>query len=650
MKQFNFISIKLSLVFNFILLILLITHKSQAQFITASYELFNTNTKGYASVLIPSSFPININDEEVMAVGSILDPNNPNATSSALNLVRYNNQGQIQLNKIIDDPNAVERAISICVYDPQTFVILSSYCVPGSTSNINKAKLTFVDINGQVLSEELLKIAPPVSTYDNVFPMHAIMYKNELYICGALQNGSSNVGLDFTIQKAGFVYNYNTQQSVVIESTISPSVSVYQFYTLAKRLRIVKGELFVLGMFDNAFTYSSGASINAPSPFFAKVNLPSLSTSPLSITNFKLLNSLMGCASDVLLSSNSVDFLVLSQGMTNQNTSSNPSALVTTTGVKLSYVNNTNFYTADLTQVDNQTATSMFLDQNSSNKIIIAGWEQRISSPIFPILGGNTNSVVYPFANRDNAFLFDIDYNYSSTSGFVVTVNDFSVFANLINNTQSYRDLGGPNMSNFYLLPDNAIQRDASLYDGYIINTLYKNKQPLSFYHGFKTIFTNHITSCDAFLNPYYQPTPFNIIPNSILLNNTIPTITNINIVNSLVSISNLDSLHSNVDICEKDQFYKIAFNNKFKNKISLYPNPTFANTLINIKLNDELGLQNNILLELKNIQGQTISSKVINILNNTINYMLPFISPGLYYINLVGQSGFQKVLPISIN
>ena len=623
-----------------------------AQSRTASYELFDVNTKGYASERVPDWLSNDPNDEEVMAVGSKLDPNNPNATTTALHLVRYNNQGQLIVNKFIDDVNADERAVSICVYDPKTFVILSSYSIPGSTSNFNKAKLTFVDVSGQILSEELLKIVPTGSSYNNVFPMHAIMHGGELYICGALQIGSSNVGLDFTMPKAGFVYNYNTQQTGVIEpvpfSSLQP-ISIYQYYTLAKRLRIVGNDLFVVGMYDHAFPNPTGISINGPTPFYAKVNLPFVNSS--SFSDFKIVHTLLGCASDIKESSIMGNYLVLSQGMTNQNTSSNPSALVTTTGVYLTYFDNVNYNysTANLTQVDNQTATSMFPNPNdltNLNKIVIAGWEQRISSPLYPIIGGNTNTVLYPNGQRDNAFLYDV--NYSLTPSFNVTVNNYSVFANLINNTQSYRDLGGPNMSNFYLLPDNAIQRGSSFPNGFIINTLYKNKQSSNFFHGLKTIYTNNITSCDAVLNPYYS-TPYNLIASSVpMITPTLPSVS-VNIENVFVNVSVLDSTHFNVDLCENNGKYRLAHNEHLNNEISIYPNPSYSNAVIYVKLNDEWIANSMLQLELKNIEGQMLSSSTISNSGSEFTYTLPSISPGMYFLTLTNTSGFKKHFPISV-
>lgn len=626
-----------------------------AQSRTASYEFIDADTKGYASAIVPNWLSNNPNDEEVMAVGSKLDPNNPNATTTALHLVRYNNLGQLIVNRIIDDINANERAVSICLYDPKTFVILSSYSIPGSSTNY-KAKLTFVDVNGKILSEELLKIVLPLGSYDNVFPMHAVMHQNELYICGALQSGSgsSGVGLDFTLPKAGFVYNYNTQQTGVIEpipfSSLQP-ISIYQYYTLAKRLRIVDNKLFVVGMYDNAFPNSTGISINGPVPFFAEVNQPLLSSS--SFSDFNIVHNLMGCASDILPTSNFKEYLILSQGMTNQNTSSNPSALVTTTGVYLTYYNipSYRFSTANLTQVDNQTATSMYKDPFNLNKIIIAGWEQRVSSPLYPILGGNTNTVLYPNGPRDNAFLYDVDYTYdplNPTNPFTVTVNNYSVFANLINNTQSYRNLGGPNMSNFYLLPDNAIQRDPALANGYIISTLYKNKQPLSFYHGLKTIYTNNITSCDAVLNPYYT-TPYNLMGSPIPFSPpTLPT-AGISMENVTVNGSFNNPINSSVEFCENNGKYRLAHNENLYNEIRIYPNPAYSNAVINVKLNDEWIANSTFQLELKNIEGQVLSTSDIRNSNSEFTYTLPSISPGMYFVTLTNASGSKKHFPISV-
>jgi hypothetical protein len=617
-----------------------------AQSRTASYEFIDADTKGYASMLVPDWLSNNPNDEEVMAVGSKLDPNNPNATTTALHLVRYNNLGQLIVNRIIDDINANERAVSICLYDPKTFVILSSYSIPGSSPNY-KAKLTFVDVNGKIWSEELLKIVPPLGSYDNVFPMHAVMYQNELYICGALQSGSgsSGVGLDFTLPKAGFVYNYNTQQTGVIEPN-SPTPG-NQYYTLAKRLRKFDNKLFVVGMYDHDFSNSSGNLVNGPTPFYAKVNLPFLSSS--SFSDFNILSNLMGCASDINENSAiSGDYIVLSQGMTNQNTSSNPTALVTTTGVYLSYIPNpTTAYTVNLTQVDNQTATSMYKDPFNPNKIIIAGWEQRISSPLYPILGGNTNTVLFPNGPRDNAFLYDVDYSLSPF--FNVTVNDYSVFANLINNTQSYRNLGGPNMSNFYLLPDNAIQRDPALANGYIISTLYKNKQPSNFFHGLKTIYTNNITSCDVVLNPYYS-TPYNLMgsPNSFSPP-TLPILPNISIVNVTVNGSFNNPINSSVEFCENNGKYRLAHNEHLNNEIRIYPNPAYSNAVINVKLNDEWIANSTLQLELKNIEGQVLSTSDILNSNSEFTYTLPSISPGMYFLTLTNASGSKKHFPISV-
>lgn len=624
-----------------------------AQSRTASYELFDANTKGYASERVPDWLSIDPNDEEVMAVGSKLDPNNPNATTSALHLVRYNNLGQLIVNRIIDDPLANERAVSICRYNLTTFVILSSYSLPGSSANFNKAKLTFVDVYGKILSEELLKIIPTGSNYDNVFPMHAIMHANELYICGALQSGSSNVGLDFTMPKAGFVYNYNTQQTGVIEpipfSTLQP-ISIYQYYTLAKRLREVGNDLFVVGMYDHAFSNPTGISINGPVPFFAKVNLPLVNSS--SFSDFNIIHTFKGCASDIKESAVQGNYLVLSQGMTNQNTSSNPSALVTTTGVYLTYFDNVynKYSTANLTQVDNQTATIMFTDLNNPNKIFIAGWEQRISSPLYPILGGNTNTVLYPNDNRDNAFLYDIDYTYDLSSYKInVTVNNYSVFANLINNTQSYRDLGGPNMSNFYLLPDNAIKRNLSFSNSFIINTLYKNKQPSNFFHGLKTIYTNNIISCDAVLNPYYS-TPYNLIGNTVtILPQTLPILPNINIVNALVNVSNNDPVNSSVEFCDNNGKYRLTQNKHLNDEINIYPNPAYSNSVINLKLNDEWIANSTLQLELKNIEGQLLSSSTISNSGSEFTYTLPSIPSGIYFLTLTNESGSKRHFSISV-
>ena len=290
----------------------------------------------------------------------------------------------------------------------------------------------------------------------------------------------------------------------------------------------------------------------------------------------------------------------------------------------------------------------MFLDLN---KIIIAGWEQRVSSPLYPILGGNTNTVLYPNGLRDNAFLYDVDYTYdlsNPVNPFNVTVNDYSVFANLINNTQSYRNLGGPNMSNFYLLPDNAIQRLPANANGYIISTLFKNKQPSSFYHGLKTIYTNNITSCDAVLNPYYS-TPY--VLNSYL--DYLPTLSlpssSIIIKNTFVNLSVLDSTHSIVELCENNGKYRLTHNEHLNNEIRIYPNPAYSNAVINVKLNDEWIANSTFQLELKNIEGQVLSTSDICNSNSEFTYTLPSIPPGMYFLTLTNASGSKKHFPISV-
>jgi hypothetical protein len=290
----------------------------------------------------------------------------------------------------------------------------------------------------------------------------------------------------------------------------------------------------------------------------------------------------------------------------------------------------------------------MFFAPNNSNKIIIAGWEQRVSSPLNPILGGNTNTVLYPNGPRDNAFLYDIDYTYDPVNLFNVTVNDYSVFANLINNTQSYRNLGGPNMSNFYLLPDNAIQRTTTLANGYIISTLYKNKQPLSFYHGLKTIYTNNITSCDAVLNPYYT-TPYNLMGSPIPFSPPILPTAGISMENALINVSVLDSTHSNVELCENNGKYRLTHNVHLNNEIRIYPNPAYSNAVINVKLNDEWIANSTFQLELKNIEGQVLSTSDIRNSNSEFTYTLPSISPGMYFVTLTNASGSKKHFPISV-
>ncbi|NBX28678.1 MAG: T9SS C-terminal target domain-containing protein [Chitinophagia bacterium] len=236
---------------------------------------------------------------------------------------------------------------------------------------------------------------------------------------------------------------------------------------------------------------------------------------------------------------------------------------------------------------------------------------------------------------RDNAFLYDVDYTYdplNPTNPFTVTVNNYSVFANLINNTQSYRNLGGPNMSNFYLLPDNAIQRDPALANGYIISTLYKNKQP----------FTNNITSCDAVLNPYYT-TPYNLMGSPIPFSPpTLPT-AGISMENVTVNGSFNNPINSSVEFCENNGKYRLAHNENLYNEIRIYPNPAYSNAVINVKLNDEWIANSTFQLELKNIEGQVLSTSDIRNSNSEFTYTLPSISPGMYFVTLTNASGSKK-------
>jgi hypothetical protein len=631
---------------SFVFFFLLIIHSNVfAQQITVSYGFPDLNTKGYASVLIPDYFPVDINDDEVMAVGSLLDPNNVNSNHTALHLVRYNNKGQLLLNKIIDDPNANERAVSICVYDQSTFVILSSYSIQGAIPFQSKAKLTFVDFSGTVIYERLLNISN-LNQYDNIYPLNAIMHNGDLYICGALQKGSTidpvigNVGLDFNLPKSGFVYNFNTQQISTIDP---PNVSqTGQKFTLAKRLREVNGNLYVLGMYDQIVSLPSGVNNFAPFPFFAEVQTSSLINPLIPASNIKILsNGQMGCATDILDGQINGDYILLSQNLTNLNYLSNPTILSSTTGFNLSYIYSSLslFKQKNLTLRDNQTVCKMFKIP-LTNELVIAGWEQSSGGFNYNTWGGSSK--------RDNSFLYKLSYNFSPSS-FSTCLSDFYIYNNFFNSTDSYEDLGGYNMSSFYLMPDNVIERNMFV-NGYIINTLYKNKQANNYFHGLKTIFTNQLYSCDAIINPYISQMPFCI--NNVISNNTTnyPTniISNIPISISISSIfSSFMYLNNSVEFCDYGGFYKKINPNNIS--IDVYPNPTNSNSVVKINLKDISLINAPFKIELYNQIGNIVDFREVVLYSPLLSYKIPEIKAGIYYLNVISKNYSKLGLPIII-
>jgi len=567
MKNFQFRRTSFPLVISLIFLILIKTQITSAQDISISNEIVGYDTKGYTSVLIPASFNVNLQDEEVMAVGTVLDPSNPNSPHSSLHIIRYNNHGQVFVDKIINAQNSMERAVSICVYNSQTFVIVSSYRLPFSNPIKDGIKLTFIDYNGNLISEHSLELKLTASDYFNAYPLHAVMFKGDLIICGALQNlnvnpvSSSVVGLDFTAPKIGFVYNFTTNNlfSIKPNSTISSN----QYYTLVKRLRIVDSKLYALGMFDIPTSNSSSTITNyAPFPFFEEINpllIPMASSSDVKV----LKDGAKGCATDIILNPSSNDLILLSQGIYS-NVASPTTDLLDYTGIYLSNLQTVllpnTFQQASLTKIDNHIATRMFYNA-TKNTVILAGWEQTNV--------GSLPSAI-PYTRRNNAFLYELDLVTN-------TELNYSVFNNLNNESFSYRNLGGTNMSGFHLLPDNAIERDPS-FDGYIINTMYKyNQSSGTNGYGLKSIYTDHISSCGSILNPNYV----NLLSSIIFLglnplNNS--TLQSINYFN-LVDLTNRIELYPSeiTDICNLGGKYRMS-NNKnvdYTDNPIVFPNPT---------------------------------------------------------------------------
>lgn len=641
MKNFQFRRTSFPLVISLIFLILYSTLMSSAQDITISHEFTNYNTKGYSSVLIPSSFPVNQNDEEVMAVGSILVPgaSNNNSVNTALHLIRYNNTGQILVNKIIDDQNANERAVSICVYDASTFVIVSSYC--NVLNQINCIKLTFIDIYGKIQSEKILQLSnfnspinPNVTHNTDAFPLHAIMHQHELYICGALQNNLASPlnGLDFSVNKTGFVYNYNSQKLARIVSPVSVPSNLQKF-TLAKRLRIADGDLYAMGMIDAQFNSSSPIS---PCSWYVKID--NSNSNLFNSSDINVLNVPGSCATDIMLSPFTTgNIILLSQSIYSPNYSNTtPTSLIDYTGIILVDIP-TSFppKVYNFVQIDNQIASKMYFNANS-NSLVLSGWEQGFNQ-ILPS--------ITPYNRRDNSFLYEISYDPTSSQ---FQALNYYVFNNLSNNTQTYNGLGGSNLSNFHLLPDNSIERKIN--DGYIINALYKNNYLLNTYgYGLKTIFTNHIYSCDAIKNPSYMNLPFT--PQSFtsaFLSVSMPMPFD-QFFSYTPSSSNSFDIHYLSDECYSTNKYKISSKTSYDFS-SISPNPCASNSNVSIKFANKFILNSEVSIRILNSLGMQIKEDKVLLNSYNLQYNLPALNDGLYFLNITNQEGVNANLPFLIN
>jgi hypothetical protein len=270
-----------------------------------------------------------------------------------------------------------------------------------------------------------------------------------------------------------------------------------------------------------------------------------------------------GCATDIKKIPLSNNLLLLSQGIYS-NVASPTSDLLDYTGIFLSDIQTATtpntYQQASLSKIDNHIATKMFYNA-TKNTVILAGWEQT-----------NTGSLpsVNPYTRRNNAFLYELDLVTN-------TELNYSVFNNLNNETFSYRNLGGTNMSGFHLLPDNAIERDPS-FDGYIVNTMYKYDQGIGTNgYGLKSIYTDHISSCGSILNPNY----INLLSSINFLSVNSLFYTTIQSSNYFIIVDLPRSLelypNQNTDICNVGGKYRLSNKNN-ENLITndlIYPNPT---------------------------------------------------------------------------
>ena len=101
--------------------------------------------------------------------------------------------------------------------------------------------------------------------------------------------------------------------------------------------------------------------------------------------------------------------------------------------------------------------------------------------------------------------------------------------------------------------------------------------------------------------------------------------------------------------MCENNGKYRLTHNVHLNNEIRIYPNPAYSNAVINVKLIDEWIANSTFQLELKNIEGQVLSTSDICNSDSEFTYTLPSMPPGMYFLTITNVSGSKKHFPISV-
>jgi hypothetical protein len=620
---------------------------------TYSYG-FNFDVKGYDVISItnscPSADPLN---EECVAIGTVHASVGSADINNGLHFIHFDKKGNLFASVYIDHTHSDERAVKILALDNSCNYLIVSLIREYASGSKDAIKLTTIDLSGAILNEQVVYSSDLV--YRNLYPMDAVIYKDDLYIAGAATNNINNsptlldVGLNFLNKSKSFVLrapinNLSTNQILFFGK--DPLQFVYNgysqiignncYYNLVKSIKITNdGRFFLLGMnyLPQNYLFFAYYNVSVPGAMLAELDYlsPTLHIKKLHVYD-NIYNLNYGeIAVDLYYDSDSSNMNILTNfvkidhsipytGIVNQRLLPNYGYCV----YKVNKYLFTQYGINKFQPFDNLFATN-FIEQ-PNGKLKIVGWQHTTN---YVLTSGYTYDRDCPFIqsieinNADSNFVHPISLN---------TLVDGTVTLAIL--PVSYQNLGGYNLSSIWQLPRVGTLSGKS--NNLILTAPHLLNYPK---YGLKCIFTDFNGNSCANQEMTYN--------HSYTIENIFNSYSQYDTTWSTASLSPCYSVTNNLDplfeySCNNDFLFRKSKVNSEISEYSISPNVILSGEEFSLKSNEHNSISKKVTLSIYNAAGNQLFYDNFEYNGNHLIY--PKIDmPGIYFVKVIIEGELKQ-------
>ena len=621
---------------------------------TYSYG-FDFDVKGYDVIPItnscPSADPLN---EECVAVGTVYASIGSSDINNGLHFIHFNKKGNLFASVYIDHTHSDERAVKILALDNSCNYLIVSLIREYASGSKDAIKLTTIDINGNIINEQVVYSNDLV--YRNLYPMDAVIYKDDLYIAGAATNNINNQlsgldsGLNFVNKCKSFVLkapisNISSNQilffgknpnSTNIFINGSSSINLNCGFSLTKAIKITSdGRFFLLGMspLDQNYPFYGYTFVSVPHAMLAELDYlsPALQIKKLHVYDNVYNLNYGEIAVDLYYDSDSSNMNILTNfvkighsipytGIVNQRLLPNYAYSVYKVDKYLFTQKGINKFQP----FDNLYATN-FIEQ-PNGKLKIVGWQ-------------HTTDLILTTAytiHRDCPFIQDIII-HNSDSNFVQPISLNTLVDGTMISTfspQNYQALGGFNLSSIWQLP--RIGSLSGTNNNLILTGTHLLNAPK---FGLKFIYTdmmgNSCTNQEMTYNRAYT------------IENVFNTYTMFDTTSTTASISPCYSMTNNLDplfeySCNNDFLFRKSKVNSEITEYSISPNIILSGEEFSLNSIEHNSISKKVSLSIYNSSGNQLFYDKFEYSGNRLIYPKIYI-PGIYFVKVIIEGELKQ-------